>query len=373
MAYVNGEWVDDNDPFKTPYTAGDAGASVQMPTAPAPAPTAATNPRSGNTFDYGNGEIANKVDGGWKYSWRDQPYQDLLSDTDVSQQRQLQQFRQSSPFHVAEDDAGALAQMNGTATGGMTSAISAAQRGVGAGASRDGYNINAPGFQFSDPYTRQLEDVAGQQIKNLSQPQQNPALDTFLKFLGSRFNELTQTPGYSPDDLAVMRTQALEPIEQDRAASNQRALQRAASAGFLPTSGITHLTGSPTGGTESIDTAYDRMRAAAQRDLAINAIGKRTADLNQAVNIGSMSGIQIPQIQRAEDQQRRSEIMNLAQLLYQLPRNAMQDSLAVLNGTEGTAQLAQQQQYAQQAQYQQQQKDAARWASIGQLIANMVF
>ena len=340
-----------SQPIATPL-AGATASGADRPTA------------AGSIFDYGNGTKATRVDGGWKYDWRDQPYQDLLSDTDVAQQRQLQSFRAGSPS-AAADDAGALWQMQNPAQ----AAISAAQRG----ASRDSYNINAPGFQFSDPYTRQLEDVARQQMANLSQPQQNPALDKFLAFLNQRMDTLTQTPGYSPEDLALLRTQALEPIEQDRAASQQRALQRAARAGFLPTSGITQLTGAPNGGTETLDQTYDRMRAAAQRDLAINAITKRNQDLQQALGIGSLAGIQIPQAQRAEDTTRRSELLNLAQLLYNLPRQAQQDAQAVVNGSPGSNDLFNQAIQQQQQQRLQQQQDAQKWASIGQLIAQMVF
>lgn len=326
---------------------------------PQPAPI---DPRAGNTFDYGNGEIASKVDGGWKYSWRDQPYQDLLSDTDVNQQRQLQQFRNTNSG-AAADDAGALWQMANPQQMTTRNAISAAQ----SGASRDQYSLNAPPFQFSDPYTRQLEDVARQQMSNLSQPQQNPALDNLLKFLGERFNTMTTQPGYSNEEMALLRTQAMEPIEQDRAASQRRVLERTAARGFLPSSGLTEL------GSQEQDVAYDRMRAQASRDLGINAISQRRADLNQAINVGSLAGIQIPQAQRQEDQQRRSEILNLASLLYDLPRRAMQDSMSVVNGTEGPRDLFTQTMQMQQQAQQQQQLDAQKWAQIGQLIAGLVF
>jgi len=252
---------------------------------------------------------------------------------------------------------------------GSAAAITNAQRG----ASRDQYSIGNPGFQFTDPYTRQLEDTIQQQIAGLSTPQQNPALDQLLQFIGDRFQTLTTTPGYSPQDLAVLRTQALEPIEQDRAASQQRALQRAAAAGYLPTSGITGLTQAPNGGVESIDMPYDRLRAQAERDLAINAINKRNTDLQQAVQLGQIAGVQIPQGQRAEDQQRRSELLNLASILYDLPARAEQQALSVVNGTEGPKDLFSQTIQAQQAATQQQQADAQRWAQIGQLIAGLGF
>ena len=330
----------------------------------------------GDIYDYGNGTQAVKVDGGFKYDFRDTPYQDLLGDNELQFQRNATQARASGQTfngqHAAEDDA-SLAYQMGVKLPNM-SAVSAAQSGSGLGAaSRDTYNIQSPGFQFNDPYTQQLEQVAQQQIAKLSQPQQNPALEQLLSFLGTRFKDLSETPGYSPDELAVLRTQALEPIEQDRTASNQRALQRAAAGGYLPTSGITQLTAAPNGGTETIDTSYDRMRAAVQRDLALKAIDQRNADLNQAMQVGQLAGITIPQGQRAEDQQRRSELVQLAQLLYNLPRQAMLDAQGVVNGTSGPNDVYTQALQIQQQQRAQQAQDAQKWAAIGQLISGMVF
>lgn len=299
----------------------------------------------------------------------------LASQRDSYLQPLYQRYRQQAtgPNHAPEDDATLFNSADFRRfTGAGSDAINAAQSGFPS-ASRDSYNIPSPGFQFTDPYTRQLEDTATQQMANLQQPQQNPALDQLMTFLGQRFGELTKTPGYSPDDLALMRTQALDPIEQDRTASNQRAVQRAASAGFLPTSGIAQLTASPTGGTETIDTSYDRMRAAAQRDLAVNAINKRNQDLTSAIGVGSLAGIQIPQQQRAEDQQRRSELMSLAQVLYNLPRQAMLDAQGLVNVTSSPNDVFQQALQTQQQQQIQQQQDAARWAAIAQTIAGMVF
>jgi hypothetical protein len=118
---------------------------------------------------------------------------------------------------------------------------------------------------------------------------------------------------------------------------------------------------------------YDRLRAQAERDLAINAINKRNTDLQQAVQLGQIAGVQIPQGQRAEDQQRRSELLNLASILYDLPARAEQQALSVVNGTEGPKDLFSQTIQAQQAATQQQQADAQRWAQIGQLIAGLGF
>lgn len=53
------------------------------------------------------------ANGGYIYGWRPEAYQDVLGDNDVSAQQQLTTFRQQAGGKVAEDDAGALAQMQG--------------------------------------------------------------------------------------------------------------------------------------------------------------------------------------------------------------------------------------------------------------------
>jgi len=349
-------------------TSGPAGPAY--PGTPQP-----TVRRTDTEVDYGGGKVATKTDGGWMYPWlRPQPFQDVLSDTDVTAQERYGQIRSQAAaqgLRADESDAtlGSLFGKSGSVQGTMD-AIAKAQQG---GASRDSYNLPAVPFQFSDPYTKQLEDMARQQIGQLSQPQSNPQLEKLLDFLGKRFESLTATPGYAPEELAVLRTQMLDPIEQDRTASRNRAIQRAATAGFLPTSGITELTQSPTGGTEPLDLAFDRMRAAAQRDVAMNAITKRNQDLNQAVNIGQIAGVQIPQMQRQEDQGRRQELLALASLLYDLPARALQQAQSVVGGTEGPrdlfAQAMQQQQIAQQ----QRQMNEQRFAALMQAVMGLDF
>jgi hypothetical protein len=225
---------------------------------------------------------------------------------------------------------------------------------------------NMPGFQFDDPYTKQLEDLVRQNLTAIQQPQANPALDQLTQFLNSRFTELSQSPGYSPEDLALIRTQMLEPIERDRAANRDRVLQRTASRGMLPSSGLHEQDLQ-----EFVDRPAMEARTAAQRDLAINAIGQRRNDLNQALGLGKMAGIDIPGLQRSEDQSRRSEALNLSSLLYDLPNRAMQQANSVIAGSPGPQDLFSQALQLQQSQQQQQAMNAQKWAQIGQLIAGL--
>lgn len=235
------------------------------------------------------------------------------------------------------------------------------------GASRTNFTYNAPGLQFDDPYTRALEDLVRQQLASIQQPQTNPALDSLTNFLTSRFAELSGSPGYSPDELALLRTQFQEPIEQDRRARHGEVLQRTAARGFLPSSGLHE------GMLQDVDAAADARRMVAQRDLAVGAIDRRDSDLNQAMQVGNVLGVQIPGLQRSEDQQRRAEALQLASLLYDLPNRALQENMAVINGTSSPESLFNQSvQFANQ-QAQQRLATQQMWAQIGQLLAGLQF
>ena len=225
--------------------------------------------------------------------------------------------------------------------------------------------VQGIGPLFDDPASNQLQGIAQAQMGEL---RDNPALNELMAFLGSEFNRLSTTPGFTPEEQAALHTQALEPIEQRRQASNQRAVQRAAASGFLPTSGITYLNDAPSGGVESLDTSYDRMRTTADRDLALAGQQQRRADLNQALQIGQLRGLDIPKSQRAEE-------LNLSQLIYQLPRNALSDLMQVLNGSASSNDaFSQALNIANQNRLTQQENDARNAAlmqQIGQILAGL--
>lgn len=227
-----------------------------------------------------------------------------------------------------------------------------AQTGGGGGAS--GYTS-----QFDDASTRQLEDIAKAQMGEV---RSNPDLDSLLGFLRSQFSQLSTNPGYSNEDLALLNTQAFEPIEARRTADQKRVLERTAARGMLPSSGLTEEL------AQSVDQEANRQRTVAGRELGINAINQRRADLNQAVQLGSMLGLDIPKGQRSEE-------LALSQLLYQLPRNSLQDLMMVLNGSSSPNDL-----YAQtlgltnqnmQLQQQNDANNAALMSQIGQILAGL--
>jgi len=250
----------------------------------------------------------------------------------------------------------------------LVNAISQSQAGTAPalpppapGAGRQSFDLTAPPSQFDDPYTNLLERIASQQLKALEQPQTNPQLDRLLNHLHQQFDTLATSPGFSPEELAVLRTQALEPIERDRAAGTQRIAERTAARNMLPSSGLHELD------LRDVDRDAEQRRAAVQRDLGIAAIDRRRADRNQALQVGQLAGIQIPQIQRDEDTRRRNEALSIASLLYDLPGRALAENMSVINGTPGPETLFGQSVQLMQANQQARQANAQMWA---QLFAN---
>jgi hypothetical protein len=209
--------------------------------------------------------------------------------------------------------------------------------------------------QFDDPYTNQLESIAKAQM---GQVRNNPGFNQLTEFLNSQFKELSTAPGFSPAEMSVLNTQASEPIEELRRTSSDRALQRTSNRGMLPTSGLAQLD------QRNVDQFYDKLRTQANRDLAINAIDRRDSDLNRAGTIASQLGLTIPQGQRSEE-------LGLAQLLYGLPRNALMDALAVVNGSPSSADLLSGANAQANQSYIQQQQNQQRWAAIAQFLAGL--
>jgi hypothetical protein len=254
----------------------------------------------------------------------------------------------------------------GTATAPMRAPTRAPGVQYGGASGQQPGQVPLAPFQFDDPYTNQYEAIAQAQ---LNQVRDNPALNQLLQFLQSQFETRSQSPGMTPDELAVMRTQAFEPIEDYRNASKQRSAERTAARGMLPSSGLAELD------LRDIDMAADQNRTRLDRDLAMSQIDRRRQDQTQAAQIAQMLGITIPGMQRTEE-------LMLGNSLYQLPRTAMQDALSVVNGTSNPndmftqslqlqqQQLAQQQQ-AMRLQQENDARNAAIWQQLGGLFAGM--
>lgn len=217
--------------------------------------------------------------------------------------------------------------------------------------------LDMPGFQFDDPYSQLYEQTVRRQLDRLTGP--NAEMDRLMQLIAKQLEGL-QSPGYSPEEMALLNTQAFEPIEDLRGQAQKNVLQRASARGILPSSGIVEDE------AQDQDRFYDKLRTVANRDLSINALNKRDADEIRALQIAKL-GMDVP---NAMGQQS----LDVANLLYQMPRNSMMDSLAVLNASSpqnsigSLLQLLQMQQN--QSNYNQQQTSQL-WANIGQILAGL--
>lgn len=216
----------------------------------------------------------------------------------------------------------------------------------------------APPNQFTDPYTSYLEDMAK---RNIGRLQQSPELTQLMGYLNSEFKRLSESPGFSPDELALLRTQAVEPINAQRDTARRQVWDRISASGQAPSSGLAQAL------LADLDRAYGQMQTAAQRDVAVQGLNRQQQNRADALSVGQLA-LQIPNAQDAQ-------ALNIAQMLYQLPRNAMNDALAVVNSSSPTSALGPlinllqlQQQGNQFNTATNQANQQALWAILGQLF-----
>jgi hypothetical protein len=147
----------------------------------------------------------------------------------------------------------------------------------------------APGNQYSDPYTQFLEMLLKGRIGNLGQPVNDPYRQQYMDamsrrsaaltaaepdyqtLVGSMRNRVTDLrgPGYTGAENEAVRTGALDPIEQDRQAARQRVIERLAARGITLESGIAQQA------LNDVDKAFDGMRATTQTTLTTSDLQRR--------------------------------------------------------------------------------------------------
>ena len=180
---------------------------------------------------------------------------------------------------------------------------------IAAGAGGRGYGLNYDnpmGSYFSDPLLQGYLDFGQGAIDRLMQPQAiNPtlqkAIDTLTGLsnapapsidLGSILAPLREAvtkrqaqidqPGYSGQQLDLMRTQITDPLEAQRAAAKQQVIQRMASRGIHPGSGILEQA------LLDVDKAFSQMRTTGERDLGEKVMAQDEARKKEAVQIADM-------------------------------------------------------------------------------------
>lgn len=199
-----------------------------------------------------------------------------------------------------------------------------------------GYVPTAPEGQYNDPYTNFLAQLLSGRIGSLMQPVNDPnrnAYEAMLKqraaslgsadselaklitHLESRFNDL-QGPGYTGAENEAIRTGALDPIEQDRAAAKKRVIEQLSRRGLNLESGISQQA------LQEVDKAFDAMRGTSQTALTMNDLNRREGRQQRADTIRTTLA-DIPQ-QRAREQLDVFQAINQLSLLARQEDEARQ-------------------------------------------------
>lgn len=180
-------------------------------------------------------------------------------------------------------------------------------RGHSSGESGGGYSGGVvggspvPASQYSDPYTQLMESLVKSRIGSLQNG--SPEISKLMNYLQQRFTTLQQ-PQYTGAENEVIRTGALDPIEQDRSAAKKRVLEHLSARGLNLNSGIAQQA------LLQVDNAFDAMRATTQTQLAGNELARREGRAQSAEGIAA----QLAAIPEA----RSREAIDYAQLLSNL-------------------------------------------------------
>jgi hypothetical protein len=247
---------------------------------------------------------------------------------------------------------------------------------LGAGAGGRGYQWEPEtgGGLFGDPLLNQFTDLGRYGIEQLLAPQ------------GIH-------PAYTDAQRGMIATNFTEPLEAQRSARKQQALERAAARGMAPSSGLLELN------TRDIDRSFDAQRAEGERGLALNEIAANEARGQESVGIGqalaSLSGKNLPiQLSAAnqmagiggslqnEGTNRLLQALGISGQLAQLPGQQMMQSITALNALNPQQTQDQNGQLmnllmslagmGEGAHNQNQQQNAAFWQSLFQMLPGVI-
>jgi hypothetical protein len=141
----------------------------------------------------------------------------------------------------------------------------------------------------------------------------DPATKHFETLLNQRIQELLG-PAYTPAQMDLQQTQALDPMEREHQAARQQVIQRLAAHGIPPSSGIVERA------LEDVDRSFQQLRTKTQAGFATKAIERTDANRNQAVGLAST----IPNLAWSRLHDAGTNPLNSPQLLALL--NAFQQS-----------------------------------------------
>jgi hypothetical protein len=163
---------------------------------------------------------------------------------------------------------------------------------------------------FNDPATTQFESLLNRMVNQFATPKTPPdqqqAVDQLNKYLAQ-----LNGPTYTPEQMGMLQTQALDPINQQHDVARQQTLQRLANQGIGPSSGIAQQA------LQQVDQAFEQMRTQTQNQFASNAVNLSRQNAATAASLA-------PQISQFEynnmtaQDPRNLQAVNLASMIPQM-------------------------------------------------------
>jgi hypothetical protein len=164
---------------------------------------------------------------------------------------------------------------------------------------------------FSDPATKQWEQLVNGLVGKLNTPYTPPGYDQMIGQLNNYFQRL-QGPAYTPAQMDLIQTQSTDPLMQQRDNAKQSILQDASAHGLTPDSGIVQ---------KRIDDSNQRYGVANtqnQARFATDAIGLDRQNAATAAQIGP----QISALQQGNYQYNLGNQQQAASVAQQVPNEA---------------------------------------------------
>ncbi len=181
-----------------------------------------------------------------------------------------------------------------------------------AGAS-SGYGASVASPQtsvFSDPATQQYEQLLNAMIGRLNTPYEAPNFQPAVDYLKSYFQQL-QGPAYTPQQMDLMQTQALDPQTVQRDAARQQIIERFGAQGVPPSSGIVQKA------ILDSDQNFEKLRTTTQAGFANNAIGMQKQQQAQAASLGPQIAA-LEQAQQSANEGRQLKATDLGGVIPQM-------------------------------------------------------
>jgi predicted transcriptional regulator len=170
---------------------------------------------------------------------------------------------------------------------------------------------NHSGGIFTDPGAAQWEQALTALAGKLQQPVKNADYQPLVDYLRTYAQQL-QGGAYTPNQMDLFQTQALNPLTGQRDAEKQRAIQQLAAKGISPSSGIAQKA------LFDIDRQYEQARTQTQAGIATGAVKQDQQNHELAANVlGSLNSLE-----GATTQQELNNALQGVNLMFQVPQYA---------------------------------------------------